>query len=523
MTPHLHNAAAQEEIENNQLGLNDTLRAGIALSALETVERFGNANAEFLIGYRGVDHQSGQTFNRGLTDIAKYKVNTETAKMARDNIKQQSGFSAEIAATSRDNAEAIIKRSKVRTVRSDDLKEFGRNHPVVDRVQILDGKIIEGSQTQMKFVGNPEKLMRDIAREDGKFSRYRGIKLELPSEQCEGAKTFCRQQSENLLLQSEKAAQHRKTEVANKLRAEAEHFKQLAENIEDSGLTTEQAIFYREHPRIATLRDMARTSHRAGMEGAAYGAVIGGCASILKNMFTTAQGDMDLRTAATNVGQDVVQAAALGYVTAATGSAIKAGMQQSQRQVLRSMANTSVPAMAVNVCISLSASIKRYVVGEIDETELLIEVGEKGAGMLSSGMMAGLGQLAIPVPFVGAAIGGMVGYTLSSIFYQSAVDAAKGAMISRENLKRVRAIESAARAAIATEQVEFDTFIHREASALLQHTQQFFSAIDVSKNGNTDTLIVAIDHYATLLGKQLQFNSMEQFDDFMMSDQTLRL
>ncbi|MET0267279.1 MAG: hypothetical protein ABW202_16905 [Duganella sp.] len=522
MTSTLHHATADEN-ENGQRHHHDALRAGITLSALETVERFGNASAEFLVGYRGVDHQSGQTLSRSLKGIADYKVNTATAKAARDNIKQQAGFSAEIAATSRDNAEATIKGSKVRVARSDDLQQYGRNHPVVDRVQILDGKIIEGSQTQMKFVGNPEKLLQDIGRENGRFSRYRGIKLELPSEQCEGAKAFCQQQSENLLRQSEKAAQLGKTEVAAKLRAEAENFKQLAANIEDSGLTTDQAIFYREYPRIATLRDIARTSHRAGMEGAAFGAVIGGCTSILNNVFATAKGDMDAATAGANIAQDVGKAAALGYVTAAAGSALKAGMQQSQQQALRSMANTCVPTMAVNACISLSASIKRYVVGDIDETELLLEVGEKGAGMLASGMMAGLGQLAIPVPFVGAAIGGMVGYTLSAIFYQSALDAARGAAISRENLQRVRAIESAARARIAVEQTALDAFIRAEATDLLHQTQDLFSAIDRSENGNTDTLIVAINQYATLLGKQLQFNSQAQFDDFMMSDQALRL
>lgn len=522
-------ASAPGENEKEHKGQNrseiraDILRTGVALSATETVGRFGSANAEFIKGYRGIDHETGQRFAKGLAGISKYKVNSESEKMAKSNIKQQAGFSAEVAATSRDNAEAILQGSKVRASRSDDLQQYGTNHNVVDRVQILDGQIIEGSQSQMKFVGDRDDLFKKIAREDGKFARYRGVKLELPSEQYEGAKAFCQQRAGELRGQALEVERLGKPDVAAKLRREAANYEQLAEKVSDSGLTTEQAIFYRKHPELATLRDIAATSHRAGMEGAKYGALIGGCISLLRNSFAVAQGEMQGRDAAMQVGQDVVKSAALGYGTAAVGAAIKAGMQQSGQQMLRGLANTSVPTLVVNICLSLGTSVKRYVNGDISEAELLLEVGEKGAGMLSSGMMAALGQIAIPIPFVGAAIGGMVGYTLSSIFYQSALDAAKGAEGSRVNLERVRAIEATARAQVAEERALLDAFVLRELSQLHSETQQLFVAVDAFGNGSVDALAVAINQYATLLGKQLQFESMAQFDDFMLSDQPLLL
>lgn len=499
------------------------IRAGVALSARETVERFGNASAEFIKGYQGVDYQTGQTFSRSLAGIAQYQVCTDSEKAALDNIKQQAGFSAEIAATSRDNAEAIIKRSPVRSSRSDDLSQYGRNHNVVDRVQLIDGKIIEGTQAQMKFVGHPDQLLKAIARPDGKFARYRGVLLELPSEQYTEAKAICQQQAEALRERAAAVEQHGKADVAAKLRAEAANYDELAGNIRDSGLTTEQAIFYRKHPELATLRDMARTSHRAGVEGAKFGALIGGCISLLKNSFAVVQGETTLRQAGVEVGQDALKAGAFGYGTAAAGAFIKAGMQQSSHQALRGLANTSAPTMVVAVCVSLGCTIKRYVEGDIDETELLMEVGEKGAGLLSSGMMAALGQIAIPIPFVGAAIGGMVGYTLSSLFYQSAVDAAKGARASGENLARVRAIETSARARIAEEQAALDAFIAREFAQLHHDTRSLFAAVEATANGNTDALAAAINHYATLLGKHLQFETLAEFDDFMLSDQPLCL
>ncbi len=500
----------------------DIVRTGAALSTSEAVSRFGSANAEFLKGYRGLDNETGQRLSKGLAGIAKHKVNTDPAEAAK-NIKQQAGLSAEVATTSRDNAEAIISGSKVRTSRSDDLPQYGKNHNIVDRVQILDGKVIEGTQAQMKFVGDRDQLFERIAREEGKFSRYRGVKLELPSEQFEGAESFCREKAQSLREQAAKVEQQGKPEAAAKLRREANNYDQLADNVRDSGLTTEDAIFYRNHPKIATIRDIAKTSHRSGMEGAKYGAIIGGAVSLLTNAFTLAQDRKKLGEAAQDIAIDTAKAGVLGYSTAFAGAAIKGTLQQSGSQAMRNLARTNAPALAVNICLSLGSSVNRYVTGEISEGQFLSEVGEKGAGMLSSSMMAALGQLAIPIPFVGAAVGGMIGYTLSSMFYQSALDAACGAELSREHLARVRVIEAAARERINIEQAQLDDFVRREIPQLQLETQQLLAIVSGTNSCDAEALAASINHYATLLGNKLQFQTMSEFDDFMSSDSPLVL
>lgn len=495
----------------------DVARTGVAMSTNEVVSRYGSANAEFIKGYSGMDNQTGHKFDRGLADIAKYKLNANPEEAAK-NIKQQTGFSAEVAATSRDNAEAIIGGSSTQTLRSEDLPQYGKNHPVVDRVQILNGEIVEGSQAQMKFVGNREQLFRKIAKTDGKFACYRGVKLELPSEQFEGAQEFCRDKANELRDRARAVEQKGKADIAAKLRHEADNYDQLSNNVSDSGLTTEQAIYYRQHPKTATAFDIGRTSHRAGLEGAKCGATIGLSISLLQNMFAVAQGKKETGDVLNDMVFDTAKAGVIGYGTSFVGAAIKGGLQQSGSQTIRTLAGTSAPTLAVNVCLSLGSSVKRYVTGEISETQLLVEVGEKGAGMLSSGMMAAIGQVAIPVPFVGAAIGGMIGYTLSSLFYQSALDAAAGAEASRENLKRIRAIEAAARIHIGQQQAELDAFMRREIPELRQQTQQLFALVTSTEIRDADAFASGINQYATLLGKKLQFQSMTEFDEFMNSD-----
>lgn len=498
----------------------EILQAGVAMSSSETVERFGSASAEFIKGYRGVDQATGETFAKGLSEISDYKVNADPSEGAK-NLKQQAGFAAEVAATSRDNAENIINGAPQRTVRSDDLPQFGANHNVVDRVQLLDGQIIAGTEAQMKFVGNRDDLLSKIAREDGKFARYRGVKLDLPSEQYADAKAHCLEQANKRRINAQRAEEQGKPEAAAKLRREAANYDELGENVRDSGLTSEDALFYRKHPELATVRDIAATSHRAGVEAAKYGAVIGGSISVIKNIFAVVQDKQTLGDAALNVAGDVAKAGAMGYGTAFVGAAAKATMQQSSGAGMRALANTSAPAMVVNVCLALGSSVKRYINGDITEAQLLAEIGEKSTGMLASGMMAAVGQVLIPIPFVGAAIGGMVGYTLSSLFYQSACDAARGAALSGDRLARIQAIESSARARIAEEQSALDAFVASELPQLQRETRDLFHAVEVLGCDSTDALANAINNYAVLLGKQLQFASLVEFDDFMASEAPL--
>ena len=508
--------------KNRQEIQKDIDRVGVAMAGSETVSRFGSANAEFIKGYAGVDNETGQKMAKGLAEVSKHKVNGDPLEAAK-NIKQQAGYSAEIASTSRDNAKAIIERSEERTWRSDDLPEYGRNHNVVDRVQVLNGEIVEGSQSQMKFVGDRDQLFERIAKEDGKFARYRGVKLELPSEQFEGAQEYCQEQAKVLREQALKVESAGKPEVAAELRAKADNYDQLADNVRDSGLTTEDAIFYREHPELATALDIARTSHDAGLEAAKYGAAIGGCISTLRNILECAQGKKDIADAAMAVATDTGKAAALGYGTGFAGAAIKGTLQQSSSSSLRALSATNAPALAVNICISLGGSVKRYVSGEITESELLIEVGEKGSGMLSGAMMAALGQMAVPIPVVGAAIGGMIGYAMSSLFYQSALDAARGAEFSAQMLKRTQAIEKAARERLAAEQSQLDDFLASELPELRSSTNALNSLLISSASVSADEMSAAINGFAELLGQKLQFQDMQEFEEFMLGADTLKL
>lgn len=114
--------------------------------------------------------------------MSEYQVHPD---YAASNIKQQSGYSAEIASVSKRNAEAIRENRDIRYSRSEDLPGYGKNHTAVDIVELQGGKT---TTTQMKFVSDPKTLARRIAEgEDGgnsDLSRYLGVdKIEVPTDQ----------------------------------------------------------------------------------------------------------------------------------------------------------------------------------------------------------------------------------------------------------------------------------------------------------------------------------------------------
>lgn len=381
----------------NRNNLTDTAIAG-ALS--ETVSRYGLAGAEFLKGLRGVDYETGQIFDRSLRKVAQGKLNPNYYEQ---NLKQQAGFSAEIASVSKKNAQAIMSGNNSRFSRSEDIASYGKNHNVVDIVELLEGQEI--STSQMKFVGDYENLLNKIAKRNSgnknDLSRYLEVdRLEMPSEQVEKAKAYCREQ-------------------AKSLKQQAKNFEKLESKISDSGMTTEEAIAYRLNPEWETVKDISRVSHQAGIQGAKFGAVIGGSISLVTNIIAYKSSNKELSEAVVDTGMDTLKSAGVGYGTAFTGTAIKSYMAQSANEVVRNLSKTALPAMIVSACLATSKSVASYAKGEIDESTLMQEMGISVTGMLSSSAFATIGQIAIPIPVLGGLIGGMIGYTLTNTFYQS--------------------------------------------------------------------------------------------------------
>jgi len=556
-------------------------------AAAEGIQRFGAAIKEFFVGYSGVDNETGQVLKKSLKNISESKINPD---YEHNNIHQQAGNSAEVAKVAKDNAENIINESNKRTVRTDDHPDYKTNDTVVDHVEVINGSVIPGSGSQMKFVNDPKELIDKIATGEGggksDLSRYLDTKLDLPTDQVNdkayqkycsaeakrlrqlaeekskdgktqeaqrlqkkanriedgkniGLKEYCDQKAKELREDADLLERMGKSELAEKKRQQAKNYEKVKNNIRDRGISTKKAIFYRKHPKIATALDIAGISHRAGLEQAKSGAVIGGSISIIRNLVAVIKGEKEAEDALYEVAIDTGSAAALSYSIAFTGSALKGAMQNAKSEMTRTLSKTNLAAMLVIVTLETGKTLTKYIKGEIDGVQCLEELGEKVTGMISSALFSSLGvygavsvfgksfvigQIAIPIPVIGGLIGGMLGYTLSSACYGQLMSALKDAKIAREQRIQIEAECAEAIRMIREYRAEIEIAI---SEYLSDHIITFHTAFDkieaALKNGDTDSIIAQANIITEKLHGKPQFKNISEFEILMKSSESLSI
>ena len=562
--------------------------AGLTGAAAEVVQRYGSANKEFLIGYSGYDNETSlPNLKKSLDSISKSRINSD---YEYNNIHQQSGYSAEVAKVSNDNANNIINNSNKRTIRTDDHPNYKTNDTVIDHIEVINGNEIPGTGSQMKFVNDPKELIDHIATGDGcgksDLSRYLDVTLDLPSDQVDdklykkycikevtrlrklaeqhqkdgenkiaerlikkakriedgkniGLKEYCDIKAKELQQKSELHQKMGKKELAAKERQQAKNYIKVRDKIRNSKISTKEAIFYRKHPKLATLKDIGKTSHRAGMEQAKWGAAISGTISLTSNLVAVIKNEKSPKNAAIDVIKNTGSGTILSYVTAYTGATIKALMQNASSGAIRTLSKTNLPGLLVTTTIEAGKTLRRYLEGEIDGVGCLNELGEKGTGLLSSAMFSTLGvagsvsligksviigQLAIPIPVFGGLVGGMVGYALNSACYGILVNALNEAKLAREERIIIEAECKKAILLIRKNRIELELLISKYLTDHITTFKSAFVGIKTSlKEDNIDGFIDSMSIIPVYLGKKVQFKNFKEFIGTMNSNDSFIL
>ena len=376
---------------------NDSVEiAGLVGATAEKVKRYGSANKEHLVSCGGVDNATGTKLKRSLMSISKSKVDP---KNKNANLKQQAGFSAEVAETARTNAGNIISGNPNRKIRSDDRGKV--NDPLIDHWVLDENRNpISGSGTQMKFVGSdPQKALDKLMSKDCQKYIDNDIPFEVPSDYFDEIKLV----AENKIKKLEKNVANLEAKGQSDLaRNQLEKIKKLEKiknNLKKSNVSKAEALEARTSPKIFTAKEVARESHRGGVEAAKAGAAIGGGMSLIRNVIEMVKDDKKAEEALVDIVKDTATAAALSYGTTFIGSALKGAMQNSTNQIVRSLSKTNLPAMVVASAFETVKDLVRLGRGDITETEFYERQG-KGLMAASAGAagasvgMAGASALA---------------------------------------------------------------------------------------------------------------------------------
>lgn len=172
-----------------------------------------------------------------------------------------------------------------------------------------------------------------------------------------------------------------------------------------------------------------RTGHEAGMREMRTAAIITGGMSAGTNIRAMYNGEITAQEAAVNIARDTGTAAAIGYGTGFISSSVAAATSNSAHKLVRTLGNTGVTGAAISFGIASYNDVVQFSQGEIDGTELAVNLGGNATGV--AGAMGGakvgatLGAVAGPPgAVVGGLVGGTVGFLVTTSAYATAVEVA---------------------------------------------------------------------------------------------------
>ena len=495
------------------------------------VRLFGSAAREHYAAYAGRNHEVSNTHG-ALRTIVEQK---EAAGRYRNiQLKQQAGFAAEIKSVARRNAGAIINGDNERYIREDDRTDVANDRLVDINKVDAKGETVSGGAEQMKFVGSSHKdLLRKLQSEE--YQRYfeGDVVVDIADDDYaaliggNGTPGLIDQRLDELNDLLENASPNKKAEIQGKI----DKLRTIKSKLRKSGLTRREAMEAVRHPKWATAKDVIGVAHKAGVQQALNVAAVTGAMSLVREFVAYVKGEEDLQEAAGKVGKTLGIAAAMGYVTAFAGSAVKGAMQNSASEYVRYVSQTNVVSGMASAGVEVGKSVVRLCQGKITPAQCVEELGEKGVGQIGSLMGAaaaaaaasgaGMGTMATMALSVA---GSTVGYSAALAVYRELSMALEEYELAREDRIRMEKECAEAIEAIRRYRVEMDTLAKQYFERCYTSFEAGFAAMDQAIiNQDPDGYIAGNAEICEVLGRKPQFRSMSEFNDLMASDESLKL
>ncbi|WP_120942826.1 DUF456 domain-containing protein [Helicobacter pylori] len=473
-----------------------------------------------------------------LEEISKRKINPNYIKQ---NIHQQAGYSAEIKEQAHANAQNILMENGERLVQYDNLsmdqktqirERFpdyatpNKNHELVDYVRVdRNGNVISNTLTQSKFVGrNGAECFEKFLSKDYEKYLKNGMKMEIPKDFFGDFQKEANIKIKSLESRIAKQKGLGDFQKAAHLEEKLQKCKTIKAHTRPASITKTEAIEARLNPNLSTAKDVASVSHQAGMNAAQTGAFICGGVSLLTNVYEYVVNGKDPMKALKHTAIATLKGGALSYGSAFASSSLGGLMQNSANKIIQSLGKGSVPAMIVAAGVANATVLTRYLSGKIDETKLLKQLGKANTTLISSGAMAVAGQALIPIPVVGALIGGFVGAVLSETCLNSLLKAREEAKLARQ--RRIE-IEKECREIIKLLEIYqnqfkevFEQYFHETTKFFNQSFNELERALYA---GDADLAIAVNNKPREWLGQKALFDNKQEGWELIISNKDIRM
>ncbi|MCQ2614567.1 hypothetical protein JT140_02605 [Helicobacter pylori] len=473
-----------------------------------------------------------------LEEISKRKINPN---YINQNINQQAGYSAEIKEQAHVNANNILAGKMGRLRQYDDLSSEQKaqvknlfpsyatpkkNHEIVDYVSVDEkGNVIPGTLTQSKFVGkNGEECFKKLLSKDYKKYFENGAKMKIARNHYGDFQRAVNTRIKSLESQIAKQKGLGNFQKAAHLEEKLQKCKTIKAHTRPARVAKGEAIEARLNPNLSTAKDVTRVSHQAGMNAAQTGALIGGGVSLVTNVYECIANGKDPMKAIKHTAIATLKGGALSYGSAFASSSLGGLMQSSANKVIQSLGKGSIPTIIVSVVATNATILGRYFSGKIDKTELRKQLVKANTTLVSSGAMAVAGQALIPIPVVGALVGGFVGAVLSETCFNAFLKAREEAKLARQ--RRIE-IEKECREIIKhleAYQNQFKEVFEKYFHETTKFFNQSFNELErASYAGDADLAIAVNNKSREWLGQKALFDNKQEGWELIISNKDIRM
>ncbi len=224
----------------------------------------------------------------------------------------------------------------------------------------------------------------------------------------------------------------------------------------------------------------------------------------------------DPKEAIKRTATETLKGGVRSYGVAFGGSLLGGMMHNNANQFIQNLSNGSMPTMVVGVGVGSCEVLIKYFRGKIDESELCKQLGRTNTSLLSGGAMALAGQALIPIPVVGALIGGFVGAALSEVFF----NALNSKKVELARQKRIE-IEKECREGIRQLEMyrnQFKEVFERYFHGTIKFFNESFDELERALYaGDADLVIGANNKIQEGLGQKALFGNKQECWEFITS------
>lgn len=381
-------------------------------------------------------------------------------------------------------------------------------------VLIHDGQNVL-KEVQAKSYGRASDAVRALAD-----PKYAAMDRLVPKDQVEHAHAVIERHQSRFGDISPNSSAYR--EVDDKLTGQLQ-----ADGIASGGTTRAEAEFAAQHPELAALQHKGMAALKEIGSAGVAGAAIGGS---LQGVFTGLHQSIRLSRNETTASEAVVITLKATASGAIRGGSVAAGSRViaiTAREVgVGKVLGDMGPGAMANAVFEAGLSTHRFLQGEISHDQYRDELGGAALRATTATYCGMAGQMLIPVPVVGAAVGAITGYVAAAVLVESGVLGVGVNNIVAVAEERRRVVERECAAAILQMrrcQQELEALEDDYRQGFRQTFAPLLEQIQAHQQaGRYDGSLSRLVNMGDALGRSLPWRTLEEFDAFM-HDSSLEL